>query len=274
MPSSSREKYESLKSILLSYESVLVAFSGGADSALVAKAARDVLGRQRMTAATSRSESLPRKEISEVESFVRRYDIRHLWIETRELENPNYAANPVTRCYFCKSELYTRMSRLTGKLGLKTMADGTNADDLSDFRPGLQAAAEREVKSPLAEAGLHKTEIREISKSLGLSTWDKPAAPCLSSRIPYGQSVTAAKLRQIDAGEAVLKGHGFRIVRVRHFGRAAGIEVGPEELDRFSSEPRLGAEISSKVRALGFESVKIESRGYHKGKFHDSRNQA
>ena len=263
------EKYESLKKILASYESVIIAFSGGCDSALVAKVARDVLGRERIKAVTAKSESLPQAELKEVESLKDQFDIDHSWIETREIENPNYAANPANRCYFCKTELYTQLTNLAGRWKIKTIANGVNVDDLGDWRPGLVAAAEHQIKSPLVEAGLIKSEIREISRGLGLPTWNKPAAACLSSRFPYGEQITPAKLRQVDLGEAFLKSCGFRIVRLRHFGNDAKVELGKEELARLISDPALTEKISSKLKQLGFESVEIDPEGYRQGKLND-----
>ncbi len=259
------EKHERLKTILQGYESVLVAFSGGCDSALVSKAARLELGRDAVLTVTAKSPSLAANEVGEVDAFVRRHDIRHAWIETRELENSNYAANPTNRCYFCKSELYDRLEPLRLERGLRCIASGTNTEDLGDWRPGLGAAREHGVKNPLAEAGLLKSEIREISKTLDLETWDKPAAACLSSRIPYGEAVTREKLRQVDQAEAILKAEGFRVVRLRHYGERAVIEVGPEEKNRLEN-PRLRQGVFKKISALGFFSVEIDPEGYRPGK--------
>lgn len=261
----SNEKHERLKTILQGYESVLVAFSGGCDSALLSKAARLELGRNAVLAVTAKSPSLAQNEIREVDDFTRRHDIPHEWIETRELENSNYAANPANRCYFCKSELYGRLEPLRLRRGLRCIASGTNIEDLGDWRPGLGAARERGVKNPLVEAGLLKAEIREISKQLGLETWDKPAAACLSSRIPYGQAVTREKLRQIDQGEGLLKAEGFRVVRLRHYGERAVIEVGPEEKSRLENS-MLRRVVFEKISALGFSSVEVDPEGYRSGK--------
>lgn len=260
------KKYKELQAILYSYESVLVAFSGGADSALVAKAAREVLGKVWMKAVTAKSKALPESEVDEVNQFVSHHDIPHVWIETHEIEDPHYAANPVNRCYFCKTELYEHLTPLAKQWGIQVIANGVNYDDLSDWRPGLQAAKEHSVKSPLVEAGLHKSEIREISKWLGLSTWDKPAAACLSSRFPYGEAITPEKLRQVDQGEAILKSYGFRVVRLRHFGSFAKIEIGSEELKRLLSNSELCQKILSQIKALGFDSVDIDPEGYRQGK--------
>lgn len=248
---------------------MIVAFSGGCDSAFVTRVARDVLGREGLKAVTAKSESLPENEIKEVESFKARFDIDHYWIETREIENPNYTSNPVNRCYFCKMELYTHLKDLAVQWKIRTIVNGVNVDDLGDWRPGLQAAEEYQIKSPLVEAGLRKAEIRELSRRLGLPTWDKPAAPCLSSRFPYGEQITPAKLRQVDLGEAFLKECGFRIVRLRHFGNEAKIELGKEELACLSSDLTLRERITEKLGQLGFKSVEVDPDGYRQGKLND-----
>lgn len=248
---------------------MVVAFSGGCDSALMAKVARDVLGRDRVKAVTAKSESLPQAEIKEVESFTERFDMDHFWIETREIENPNYAANPANRCYFCKSELYTHLKNFAVQWNIKTIVNGANVDDLGDWRPGLRAAAEYEIKSPLVEAGFIKAEVRELSRQLGLSTWDKPAAPCLSSRFPYGEHITPAKLRQVDLGEAFLKECGFRIVRLRYFGNTAKLELGKEEIIQLHSNSALRERITNQLKYLGFQSVEIDPEGYRSGKLND-----
>jgi pyridinium-3,5-biscarboxylic acid mononucleotide sulfurtransferase len=259
-------KFEKLKEVLASYESVLVAFSGGCDSALVAKVACDVLGPNKTLAVTAKSESLPEQEVQEVEDFVRAYKIKHQWITTHELEKPEYAANPINRCYFCKTELYQFLIPIANEIGFKAIVNGVNVDDLGDWRPGLKAAKEYNVKSPLVEAGLIKSEIRELSQQLGLSTWNKPAAACLSSRFPYGHAITSEKLRQVDRGEELLKSYGFKIVRLRHYGNSAKIELGPEELDRYRKSDDLSKEIKSKIRNLGFEEVELDPEGYRQGK--------
>lgn len=262
-------KLDLLQDIIASYGSAVVAFSGGCDSALVAKVTRDILCFSQMKAVTAKTPSLPENEIREVEMFVRQFHIDHAWIETRELENPSYAANPVNRCYFCKTELYDHLVPIKEALGFKTILNGTNQDDLSDWRPGLHAAKEHEVKSPLVEAGLTKQEVRDISRYLGLPTWDKPAAACLSSRIPHGNAVTAEKLKQIDLGEALLKSYGFRVVRLRHFGTLAKIEVGADEMARFS-DALLRDELFEKIRELGFETIELDPEGYRQGKLNPS----
>jgi len=263
-----QDRYEALKKTIASYKSVLIAFSGGTDSALIAKVARDVLGRKNIKAVTSWSDSFPRSEIKEVRAFVECYDIPHEWIDTGEIENPRYADNPKERCFFCKSELYDYLLSLAGQWQIDTIVNGAQMDDLDDWRPGLEAAKRYNIKSPLMEAGFHKQDVRNLSRILGLSTWDKPAAACLASRIPHGERVTAGKLRQIEEGEGILKAEGFRVVRLRHFGRWARIEVSKEELSRLLSDLGFRGEIISKIKNLGFERVEIDPEGYRQGKLH------
>ena len=258
-------KEQRLRTLLSSYKSVLVAFSGGCDSALVAKLARDLLGKSSVLAVSSRSESLPQKETQTILSFVKRHDIAHLWVKTREIEDANYARNPVNRCFFCKTELYTVLTKLAKEKGFDFIANGTNADDLGDWRPGLKAAKDHRVVRPLVEAGFSKAEVRMLSEKLGLETWDKPASACLSSRIPYGSWFTPQKLTQIDQGEALLQDYGFRILRLRHFGSVARLEFGIQEKQRLEQDPLLQDEIFEKIKALGFDEVKIDPRGYRQG---------
>jgi len=215
------QKLNRLRDIIRSYKRVLVAFSGGCDSAFVLKVARDVLGRENVLAVIAKSPSLPKRELEEARQIAGEIGSPLLEIETRELEDPRYAANPVNRCYFCKSELYSHLVPLAQERGFNFILNGTNRDDLGDWRPGLAAAREHEIKSPLVEAGFTKEEIRSTSRELGLSTWSKPQAACLSSRIPYGRSVTREGLRQVERGEEVLKDLGFRTVRLRWFDRRA-----------------------------------------------------
>jgi pyridinium-3,5-biscarboxylic acid mononucleotide sulfurtransferase len=250
-------KLERLKEIISSYRSTLVAFSGGIDSALVLKIARGVLGRQRAKAATAKSDSLAARELAAAEQLARELDVEHRVIRTREFENPNYTRNPVNRCYFCKSELYSRLIPVAQKWNLETISSGTNVDDLDDFRPGIQAGREHGIKSPLVEAGLRKDEIRELARRIGLSVWEKPASPCLSSRVPHGEEVTPEKLRQIEIGENFLKDLGFHVVRLRHFGPKARVELGQDEFVRLM-EAELRVRITEFIRSLGFKTVHFE----------------
>lgn len=259
-----------LREILRSYGRVLVAFSGGCDSAFILKVSREVLGKENVLAVIAKSPSLPAAELAEARETAREIDCRLLEIETRELENSNYAANPANRCYFCKSELYTRLEPVAGELGFPFVLNGTNTDDLGDWRPGLKAAEEHAVKSPLVEAGFDKESIRLASKALGLSTGSKPQAACLSSRIPFGVPVTPDKLRQVERGEALLKGLGFQTVRVRWFGKRAAVEVGLEETPVFFQNSGVREKTVAGLKALGFQTVDLSLAGYRSGIFNPS----
>jgi len=229
--------------------------------------AREVLGRENAKAVIAKSPSLPRREFEEAREIARDLDAELLEIETHELENPNYTANPLNRCYFCKSELYSKLLPLAEKLGLNYVLNGTHRDDLSDWRPGLKAADEYRIKSPLVEAGFAKEEIRLASRQMGLSTWSKPQAACLSSRIPYGWEVTPQRLKQIERGEEILKGLGFEVIRLRWLGGRASIEVGQEETRVFFQNPKVRESVLTGLRGIGFESVDLNLEGYRSGRF-------
>ena len=261
------DKLEILKKIIRSYEKVFVAFSGGSDSAFVLKVARECLGRENAVAVIAKSPSLPESEYEEAKQIAAEIGAELLTVETRELENADYAANPVNRCYFCKTELYSHLTPLAEKLGFRFILNGTNQDDLGDWRPGLKAAEEFEIKSPLVEAGFTKPEIREASQALGLSTWSKPQAACLSSRLPFGTAVTLDRLKQIEEGEEILKCLGFRVVRLRWFGEEAVIEVGSDETEIFFQNSELRKESISRLKALGFRHVQLSLQGYRSGRF-------
>jgi len=222
------EKHKQLDDIMHSFDSVLVAFSGGVDSALVLKLAHDAL-KNNCAAFTSDSPSVPRSELDIARQIAASIGAQHSIVETKELENPDYSRNPVNRCYFCKSSLYSAMVQHAKAMGIAYILNGTNADDASDYRPGLRAADELKVRSPLKDAGMTKNDVRELAHHLKIEVWDKPASPCLSSRIPYGQPVTPEKLSMIEAAEAYLKSFGIVDLRVRHFGTSASIEVLPED---------------------------------------------
>lgn len=254
-----------LGAIIGSYGKTLVAFSGGIDSALVLRVAADVLGREAVRAVTAVSPSLPDAELQGARAFADALGVPHVLVQTRELENPKYAANPATRCYFCKTELYTEMARLARESGFETIANGTNADDLKDFRPGLRAAGEHGVRSPLLAAGLGKAAVRALARDLGLAIWDKPQAACLASRIPHGSAVTREKLAQVERAEEFLKARGYRVLRVRHFGPCARLEFGPEELARLAADPQEGRLVGSGVAQFGFSTVSLDRAGYRMG---------
>ena len=259
-------KLDRLKEILFSYQKVLVAFSGGADSALVLRVSREVLGRENVKAVIAKSPSLPDAELREARQMAREIDAELFEIETRELENPGYSQNASNRCYFCKSELYGRLVPLAQNLGFSFILNGTQLDDLGDWRPGLQAAQEYQVKSPLVEAGFRKQDVRAVSRELGLSTWSKPQAACLSSRIPYGIRVTPEKLKQVDRGEEIIKSFGFKVVRLRWFGEKAHVEVATEETSLFFQHPEIRQMVLSRLKEIGFHTVELFLPGYRSGR--------
>ena len=244
-------------------ESALVAFSGGADSALVAWAARAALG-DRALAVTARSESLASEDAEAARSLARRIGIAQEEITYSELAIPGYADNPPDRCYLCKGELFRRLSEIAVERGLAAVLDGSNADDLGDYRPGRRAGAEMAVRSPLAEMGLGKAAVREALKALGLPVWDKPSSPCLSSRIPYGEPISREKLEQVGRAEAALRELGFRELRVRHHGSTARIELPKAEMQRVLSDG-LADEIVARVRRAGFAFVALDLEGLRPG---------
>jgi len=257
-------KLESLKALFAEMDHALIAYSGGIDSTLVAKVAFDVLGEHAL-AVTAVSPSLLPEDLEEACIQAEEIGIAHELVETHELENPNYAANPVNRCYFCKSELHDTLKPLAWKRGYAYVIDGVNADDLSDYRPGIQAAKERGARSPLAEVGITKLEVREIAKHLGLSCWDKPAQPCLSSRFPYGEEITLAKLQRVGRAEAYLRKLGLKTLRVRSEGDTARIELPPEQIKEFVLTTDLSS-LVEKFQSLGFIYVTLDLEGFRSGK--------
>jgi len=267
-----------LRELLGSYESVIVAFSGGADSAYLAWAATGVLGNSALCV-TADSPSYPDRHRQLALSVAREAGLRHEIIQTSELDRLEYRANPTNRCYYCKHELYTALSGIASERGIAVLTDGSNADDRGDYRPGRQAAREFGVRSPLDEVGLTKAEIRELSRRAGLRTWDEPASACLSSRIPYHSEVTSEKLRAIERAEEALRSLGFRVCRVRHHelgGRdgagvpstLARIEVAADELVR-ALEPEIRARIVRDIRAIGYQHVTIDLQGYRMGSLNE-----
>ena len=265
-------KEQNLRALIRSYRSVIVAFSGGADSAYLAYVATDELG-DRAVAVTAVSASYPTSQRELADRLTSQFGISHEIIFTEEFQDANYTTNPPNRCYFCKSELYTKLSQLKRRREMAVICDGSNADDAGDYRPGRQAARELGVRSPLEECGLTKAEIRELSRRAGLPTWDEPASACLSSRVPYGQMVTIEKLSMIDKAEIALRQLGFRQVRVRHHGDVARIEVAEEEKSR-ALDPEMARQISEALKALGFKYVTLDLEGYRTGSLNEALKQA
>jgi uncharacterized protein len=263
VPESKRQR---LNDVLRECGSVVIGYSGGVDSVFLARVAVDVLGARNVLAVTGKSDSIASWMEDTAREVAGRFGIPWLELETREMDDPRYAANPSNRCYFCKSELWTRLADVARERGLRAVLDGSNADDVGDHRPGAVAATENAVRSPLLEAGLTKAEIRAWSRELGLPTWDQPAAPCLASRIPYGIAVTPQRLRQVEQAELGLRALGFRDFRVRHHDGLARLEVHPAEIARVAEHR---ARIAEAVRAVGFRRVLIDLQGYRRGSLNE-----
>ncbi|MCC7010832.1 MAG: ATP-dependent sacrificial sulfur transferase LarE [Acidobacteria bacterium] len=262
-----REREAALDRLLRALPSLVVAYSGGVDSAFLAWAATRALG-DRALSITADSDSYPERHRAMALAIARDFGLRHEVIRTAELERPEYRANHPDRCYHCKTELYSHLARLAADRGFAAVADGSNADDRGDYRPGRRAAQEFGVISPLDEAGLTKEDIRRLSREAGLPTWDEPASACLSSRIPYYSEVTPDKLRVIEQAEDALRGLGFRILRVRHHGEVARLEIGRDEMPR-ALDPEVAGAIDEALRALGFRYVALDLRGYRLGSLNE-----
>jgi uncharacterized protein len=262
------EKQEKLREILESLDRVAVAFSGGVDSTFLLCTAKNVLG-NRVLAVTARSLSFPERELEEARAFCRQNGIEQAIVDSEELDIDGFSQNPVNRCYLCKTELFTKIREIADKKGIRYVLEGSNADDSDDFRPGMKAVAEQGVLSPLKQAGLNKEEIRRLSKELGLSTWDKQSFACLSSRFPYGESITPERLRMVDKAEQYLLDLGFRQVRVRFHGNLARIETDEAGFEKMLDESIRG-NIYDRFREIGFIYVALDIRGYRTGSMNET----
>jgi len=265
-----QDKYRRMQQILRSLERVVVAFSAGVDSTFLLKAAVDTLGRENVLAVTGNSDSVAQAELQEARKLAELVGAEHVIVQTDEFDDPNYTANPANRCYYCKSSLYRHLQRLMTQRGFKAIVAGVNADDLGDWRPGIRAGEQYNVRAPVAEAGLTKQEIRILSRQMGLPTYDKPASPCLASRIPYGEQVTPEKLRMIEQAEAFLRQLGLRECRVRHHhGNLARIEIPAEQISEFM-QPQLRMRIDEALRRIGYSFVAMDLRGFRSGALNEA----
>ena len=262
-------KLERLNDILGSMNSVLIGYSGGVDSALLALAAHKVLG-QNAIAVTADSESYASGELEAASRIADKVGLHHLVVRTRELDNPDYASNPTNRCYFCKQELFIHLNRMARELGVNHLAYGQNLDDVGDFRPGAMAADEYQVRAPLREAGFSKADVRALAKRWDLEVWNRPAMACLSSRFPYGTPITAASLRMVDRAEAALRDLGFEELRVRHHDAIARIELGVESLESLLLNTRMKAELVQEFRAAGYARATLDLRGFRSGSMNET----
>ncbi len=267
IPVETEKKYENLKKDLKSMGRILVAFSGGVDSTFLLKVAKDVVG-DNVLAVIASSATYPEREQREAIRFADDLGVRYKVIHTKELDDPNFRDNPPERCYFCKKELFSRLKEIAGEENIPFVCDGSNFEDTFDYRPGGKAAAELDVRSPLKDAGLEKSEIRILSKRLGLPTWNKPAMACLSSRFPYFTRIEMESLRQIDAAEEYLKNMGFMQVRVRHHGPIARIEISPQDFPRMI-EGEARTAIVENLKKLGYQYVAIDLAGYRTGSMNE-----
>ncbi|MGK7889539.1 MAG: ATP-dependent sacrificial sulfur transferase LarE [Leptolyngbyaceae cyanobacterium] len=258
------QKHQALQHLMAEMGQALIAYSGGVDSTLVAKVAYDVLG-DRAIAITADSPSLLPDELEDARIQAAVIGVPHEVVHTHEMDDPNYTSNPVNRCYFCKSELHDTLKPIALTRGFPYVVDGVNADDLRDYRPGIQAAKERGARSPLAELGITKLEVREMSRHLGLAWWDKPAQPCLSSRFPYGEEITIGKLQRVGRAEVYLRKLGLKNLRVRSEGDTARIELPPEQIQEFVLTTDL-PQLVSTFQGYGFVYVSLDLEGYRSGK--------
>ncbi len=258
------EKLENLKKILRKLESVVIAFSGGVDSTCLLKVALETLGHDKVKAVTAVSETYPQAELKNAQELAQALGANHVFIKTNELEIPAFAQNEPDRCYYCKKELFRHLCQIAEEEDLLQVVDGSNADDLKDYRPGRQAAKELGVCSPLAEAKLTKEDVRSLARQFNLSNWNKPSFACLASRFPYGSPITLHALQQVEKGEAFLKKLGFSQVRLRIHDKVARIELEKEELNRLASK-KIREEITQALKALGFQYIAVDLEGYRSG---------
>ena len=261
-----KEKTEKLKSLVSKMDRVLVAFSGGVDSTLVLAIAHEVLG-ENVLAVTAKSDSVPDREREACRHLSQEIGAEHIFIQTNEMNNPSYQANPANRCYHCKTELYSCLKKVAEEKQFPYILNGINTNDLGDYRPGIDAARENEVRSPLVEAGFTKQDIRDLARQMELSIWDKPAMACLSSRIPYGEQVSHDKLKRIEKAEDLLLAMGFKQLRVRHYGETARIELAQNEMIKFT--PKIENFVNEKFHKLGFKSVHLDPKGYRMGSLNE-----
>ncbi|EKQ56668.1 MULTISPECIES: ATP-dependent sacrificial sulfur transferase LarE [unclassified Clostridium] len=266
-----QEKFDLLKEIIIKKESAAIAFSGGVDSTFLLKIAKEILD-DKLIAVTATSSTYPKRELNEAIKFAEEINVKHIIISSEELDIDGFASNPKNRCYYCKKELYTKIKNIAFENGADFIFDGSNLDDTGDYRPGMQAAKELNVTSPLMEAGLTKKDIRELSKELGLPTWNKPSFACLSSRFPYGHKITLPKLTMVDKAEQFLLDMGIRQVRVRHHGEIARIEVEPEEREKFYSQKVMDT-IGNEFKKIGFTYVTLDLLGYRTGSMNETLSQ-
>lgn len=267
MEQSLNEKFTYLKKILGEMDSVLVAFSGGVDSSFLLKTAHDVLG-NRVLAVTAASPTYPDSELAEAKRIAAQLGILHRIVESNELNIPEFSDNSQNRCYFCKTELFSLLNQIAKKENIKQVVDGCNFDDLADFRPGRKAAKELGIRSPLCESGLKKEEIRELSRKLGLITWNKPAYACLASRFPYGEEINERKLYQVNEAEKAIKMLGIRQVRVRHHEGIARIEIEPADF-KFILQPKVRNEVIESLKNFGYSYITLDLQGYRTGSMNE-----